>query len=548
MVDKKKIKLRLLQEKYIAQLPEKMSLIHSSWLAQQLDSNNIKASSDLIRHIHTLAGSAGTFGFSRLSEQARCLEILLNRLLNDTGLNRDILDSVAKTIEQLDFLVSQGPDIKQRDVVEQKIEQSTPITELSLVYIVEDDTLLAEEIKQHLQTYGYQVELFSHADLVLEAMQQHLPNVMLVDVELPEGALAGPELMTKFNAIATENIPLIFMSVREDWEARLAVVRAGGDAYIIKPIDFSELLDNLENLLCVREIESYRILVVDDTEILAEHYKLILQNSGMQVKVITNPSYILDAVIGFKPELILMDIYMPECSGLEAAKVIRQKQELLGVPIVFLSTETNTEQQLLALKVGGDDFLQKPISDNQLIESVLIRVERFRKLNTLMHQDSLTGLYNHVTIKMHLESEIARTVRRQTSLVFVMLDIDNFKLINDTYGHPVGDRVIKSLSRLLTQRFRKSDIIGRYGGEEFAVILPDTTISNAIILLDDIRKQFFNIKQQHDEIQFSCSFSAGLAAVPTFIDTASLIRAADDALLQAKQEGRNQIKVLAKMK
>jgi len=395
----------------------------------------------------------------------------------------------------------------------------------------------------YLQPHGYEINCYNEIESAIAAMQSRIPDIIIVDIDFQINYFIDSTLATNFKKLSYNNSQLIFISEHGDWESRLTAVRAGSDAYLTKPVDLNLLLDNLELLSDSHAIESYRILVVDDMVFLAERYALVLQNAGMQVKVITDPSKLLGAVAEFKPELILMDIFMPECSGIEAAIAVRQKQDLMGVPIVFLSTESNTTHQLFALKTGGDDFLQKPISDKHLVDSVLIRVERFRKLSALMHKDSLTGLFNHVTIKMHLESEVARTIRQNSSLVFAMIDIDHFKSVNDNYDHPVGDDVIKKLSRLLLQRLRKSDIIGRYGGEEFAVVLPDTSLSNAKKILDDIRQQFFEINHQYENETFSCSFSTGLAEVPFIDNSVALIRAADDALYAAKQAGRNCINI-----
>jgi diguanylate cyclase (GGDEF)-like protein len=237
-----------------------------------------------------------------------------------------------------------------------------------------------------------------------------------------------------------------------------------------------------------------------------------------------------------------MDMYMPGCTGEELAKVIRQQEAYVSVPIVFLSTETDTGRQLAAMQIGGDDFLTKPIRPEHLVSAVAARVHRYRVLRSYMERDSLTGLLNHTRLKEQLEVEVKRARRQGRSLAFVMIDIDRFKLVNDTYGHPTGDRVIKSLSHLLQQRLRRTDIIGRYGGEEFAVILTDTDGPTAIKLLDEIRAAFAQVRQQADGGEFSVTFSGGVAELSRFDSAADLGSAADRALYQAKREGRNRVR------
>ena len=158
-----------------------------------------------------------------------------------------------------------------------------------------------------------------------------------------------------------------------------------------------------------------------------------------------------------------------------------------------------------------------------------------------MNRDSLTGLQNHINIKISLEREIAQAERRSAPLSFVMIDIDDFKLVNDTYGHPVGDQVIKSLARLLSQRVRKGDIAGRYGGEEFALILPDTVPEEAFRLVESLREQFEKIKYSTEKGEFSSTFSAGIASCPPYEIMEGLITDADAALYKAKRTGRNKV-------
>jgi len=170
-----------------------------------------------------------------------------------------------------------------------------------------------------------------------------------------------------------------------------------------------------------------------------------------------------------------------------------------------------------------------------------MRAERMRIIRSYMDRDSLTGLINHTKAEEQLDIAMERARRQGGSLSFAMIDIDNFKEVNDTYGHPSGDRVIMSLARLLQQRLRKTDVVGRYGGEEFAVILSDTAASNAAKVLDAIRLSFSRIKNQADGREFSVTFSCGIATFSGHGDAALLTSAADKALYEAKRDGRNRI-------
>ncbi|MBF0248792.1 MAG: diguanylate cyclase, partial [Alphaproteobacteria bacterium] len=264
--------------------------------------------------------------------------------------------------------------------------------------------------------------------------------------------------------------------------------------------------------------------------------------TGMEVMALSDPMEVLKALDDFSPELILLDLYMPECSGREIATIIRQRQEFAGIPVVFLSGEDDKDKQLEAMKMGGDDFLTKPIRASHLISAVRIRAERFRQLRALMVRDGMTGLFNHTTTKQLLANELSRSHRSGAEMALVALDIDHFKNVNDTYGHAVGDRVIKGLSRLMRQRLRGTDILGRMGGEEFAAILPDTGMVEAAHLFDQLRQAFSDIVFHAASGEtFSVTVSCGVAAYPRYATVTDLSDAADKALYAAKHGGRNMV-------
>jgi len=178
-----------------------------------------------------------------------------------------------------------------------------------------------------------------------------------------------------------------------------------------------------------------------------------------------------------------------------------------------------------------------------LVSAVTSRVMRARSLRSLMVRDGLTSLLNHTALKEELVREVVRSIRLDTPMSFALVDIDFFTKVNNKYGHAAGDRVIKSLSRLLKQRLRGTDIVGRYGGEEFAVIMNDTDAASAAKVIDEIRNVFSRLLHLSQEEEFSVSFSCGIADLAHFSDAASLSEAADKALFQAKQRGRNKVVV-----
>ncbi|MSP27760.1 MAG: diguanylate cyclase [Methylococcales bacterium] len=287
------------------------------------------------------------------------------------------------------------------------------------------------------------------------------------------------------------------------------------------------------------------MLIIEDDRVLAQHYAEVLRRADMLVEVLEQPpANVIQIISQLRPDLILMDLYMPTCTGLEMTSVIRQIDAYQGIPIVFLSTEPVKEKQRSAMFLGGDDFLKKPISNDDLVYAVSHRADRFKALNALMIRDSLTGLLNHATLKSQLEILQALAQRNKSNLCFVMLDIDLFKTVNDRYGHPKGDDVICSLAHLLKNRLRASDVMGRYGGEEFAVILPDTELSSTVAMIDELRTHFEKITHYHESGDFNTTFSAGIVTAQQHFSMQDLLDQADQALYIAKHQGRNRVAML----
>jgi diguanylate cyclase (GGDEF)-like protein len=192
------------------------------------------------------------------------------------------------------------------------------------------------------------------------------------------------------------------------------------------------------------------------------------------------------------------------------------------------------------LRLGGDQFLTKPVNPVILATVVKTKIERYRDMLYSGRHDSLTGLLNHTAAKTRLD-EMLGNVGPVGQLAVAMIDIDRFKSINDNYGHPVGDQVILSLAWLLRGRLRSTDLIGRYGGEEFIVALPGVSAEGAARLLDRIRESFSTLPHAHTQGTLRATFSCGVAALPDYRSSTDLIQAADNALLEAKRSGRNRI-------
>lgn len=531
--------LTALRAHYLAQLPSKMDeLEHNlAHLIQRPD--DVEVLTVFHRQAHSLTGSGATYGFTRLSQCARELEHYLKsclqpkRLLEaaDQAALRALLDSVKLST------VGTQPEPLQILASSQRALGADEETN-RIIYVLDDDPLTLTFLSTQLANFGYEINVFFEPDALHEKITDQKPAAILLGVMLDQ-ATTGSHIAARLSAEIKATVPIVFVADQMDFSTHLACVRAGGAAYFVKPLDIYTLAETLDQLTHRVKPPPFQILIIEDTQSVAQLYAKTLESVGMITRIVTDPAHAMAALADFNTDLILMDMYMPNVRGDELAKVIRQQAAYMSIPIVFLSAEADLTKQMAAIGFGGDDFLTKPISLPHLVSSVMARVSRARALRGLMQRDSLTGLLNHTNSKEYLAMELSRAQRQGQPMSFAMIDIDHFKKVNDTYGHPVGDRVIKSLSRLLQQRLRKTDSIGRYGGEEFAVIMPNTDVETAHQVLDELRESFSRVQHQFTNSTFTCTFSCGVAEASPDIEASHLTELADRALYQAKHSGRN---------
>ncbi|MFJ4345754.1 diguanylate cyclase [Pseudomonas sp. NPDC089401] len=407
------------------------------------------------------------------------------------------------------------------------------------VYLLLRDHERAGRLAQQLAFFGLNAQPLPMAGALLAALAEQLPAAIIMDVDF-DGPGGGLRLAAQAQQSREQPIPLLFFSLHDaDTPTRLAAVRAGGQAFLTGTLEASSLLEKLESISSTAQQEPLRVLIIDDSRTQALHTERVLTGAGMLTRSLTDPIRAMAELADFQPDLIILDLYMPACSGPELAKVIRHNDRYVSVPIIYLSAEDDLDKQLDAMSEGGDDFLTKPIRSRHLITTVRNRAARARHLKARMVRDSLTGLYNHTHILQLLEDCSFRARREGQPLSFAMLDIDHFKKINDRHGHPMGDRVIKSLALFLKQRLRKTDFIGRYGGEEFAIVMPNTALDAAHKVLDEIRRRFAEILYPAQEGELQCTFSAGVVELEEGLDALSMASTADEALYRAKHAGRN---------
>lgn len=407
-------KLLKLQQDFKVKLPGKISAIESAWEA--LRSEESPDFSGIHLSVHSLIGTAGTFGASRVSIAARKIESKFKFLLN----KQSPLDD--DEIEQINYLIIQLYDISNKwqpssvpFVPEKKTEKKFESTDwISNIYLVDDDVKMSKDLIKYLEKSGYTVFYYETIREFEKAYSNNdRASAILMDMAFKEGITAGADIIHSLSEKCQHFPPVIFISVHDDVQARLAAAQAGARRYFVKPIDLPKLVRSLDKLTSRMKFEPYRIMLIDDNKEILDYYSSNLTEGGMDVLAFTNPIDAYQEIDKFKPEIIVLDLYMPECSGFDLAKVIRQDDERAYIPIVFLSSELDMGTQLAAMDLGGDDFLMKPVDIDYFVQAVTVRVKRSRRINQLNVnvKDALReSEYRLITLDQHAIISMTDTV------------------------------------------------------------------------------------------------------------------------------------------
>jgi diguanylate cyclase (GGDEF)-like protein len=488
--------------------------------------------------LHRLAGTAGTFGFAALGARASALSIEVRQALDDPDdQSSNFLARLPAQIAELAALSAEGthpvPEVERSSA-----PVSTPHA-APRVGVIAGKGEFADHLGKVLRGFGYRVEEFATTTQLEHAgASVDLAALVLKLDEFPEEQLAG---LKRIRAMRSDPLPSIVIARSSGFDDYLAAVRAGAEGFFVEPVDLPQLEARLHALIERQQRSGMRVMLVDDDADLLALCAHVLESAGMVVFREDTPAAALAGLERFRPEVILLDVRMPECSGPELAQIIRLDERWMHVPIVYMSSQSDGEFQLMATRKAGEGFLAKPIDPKELIATVCSNGRHARHMIETTSKDSLTGLLRHSFIKDHLAAELERSQRLDLTTCAVVVDIDKFKQVNDQHGHQVGDVVIRTLASLLRQRLRSIDGVGRLGGEEFLAVLSNCACVEAMALIDEIREHFASIEFAGREGHFRSTFSAGIAQLGAHASAAELLGHADRAMYRAKKLGRNRV-------
>jgi diguanylate cyclase (GGDEF)-like protein len=482
---------------------------------------------------HKLAGSVGSFGFREASRLALGIERSFR-----TGSTL----GEAQALSLLQTAAALRRELESRPA-DQASEPPVPAGDRRpVLMVVGRDKELAAQLAEEARSRELGVEVASDSCAARELLERCRPDAALLDLSLPQDARNSLQLLEEL-AARNPAVPTLILTWHDSLIDRVEVARRGGNSFLQKPLPPSEVLDAVAQLLNRTSAQESKVLAVDDDPSVLATLKALLEPQRIRVITLDEPLRFWETLERTSPDLLILDVEMPHLNGLELCRVIRNDPRWYGIPIVFVTMRTDAETVQQVFAAGADDFVCKPIVCSELLTRIGNRLEQARLYRMFVETDPLTGVANRRKSTTMLNHLIRMAGRFRQPFTFCMLDLDNFKRINDTYGHAVGDQVLRRLGKTLLKTFRAEDVVARWGGEEFAVGMLGMPQQDAVqrmtAFLEAFRQELFTTP---GGVEFRVTFSAGVAQYPEDgVELQVLYRAADKALYQAKKAGRDRV-------
>lgn len=535
---------RNLQVEFLRGGPQRLAEIDAA--ISRLEGGDRAALDDLKRHTHRLVGSGATYERAALSEAARGGERRCDALLVDGAMPTAAdIASWREMRAQLEAAFAEPlPPLRAAPVGDVAPDAVVRVEPELRVLLVDDDPDVLQRVSGALEREAFAVTRVSTMQAARAAIEVRLPDGLVVDRRLPDGS--GSDLIQFLRQLPGGEVPAaVMLGTVGDMLDQVEAIHTGADACYTKPGEIDMAVRKLVQLLERSRADAPRILVVEDDEFHAAFARSVLESAGYAVEICPNPRAFNDRMSTFHPELILMDVNLPEVTGYDLARLVRQQEQHAALPIIFLTSEGEMESRIQAAQAGGDEHLTKPVHPALLASAVGARIERARLLRTLLYRDGLTRLLTHASFMEQVQLAIDRRQRGPNGPAsLVMLDVDHFKAVNDTHGHQAGDRVLVALASLLRRHLRRTDIIGRYGGEEFGILLEGLDEAATARLVVRLLDEFKGLAHTSPAgAQFHATFSAGVAMLRDGMDRHEWIDAADKALYDAKRHGRQCVRI-----
>ncbi len=404
--------------------------------------------------------------------------------------------------------------------------------------ILEDSIALAKilsiKISKELEMEIFIANSFAQAKKLI---QEHHFTIATLDLYLTDAQ--EDEIVDYF---LDKSIPSIIMTGSSDVELQERISKKDIIDYVLK--DRAESIDYMiDHIKRVLKNQSYTVLIVDDSASYRAQIQKVLSTQLLNTITASNGEEALKVLRDNKDiSLLVTDYNMPIVNGLDLAITIRKERKKDQFPIIGISSDDITS--ITFLKHGVNDFIRKPFLKEELstrVNNTLDAMENIQKLNTFANTDYLTQVANRKAFYYDMQSYYRTSKHNNTPFALAMIDIDLFKQVNDTYGHDIGDEVIKTLARTIKENIKGRDIVARFGGEEFCVVLKDIPHESALMFFESLKEKISTLRIRVDDTT-EISFTVSIGVTTEYHDSLEdMIHHSDQLLYEAKRSGRNRV-------
>lgn len=448
-----------------------------------------------------------------------------------------------------------------------------------VILVVDDVSANVKLLEAKLSNEYYDVLTAKDGYEALKQAKEHKPDLILLDVMMP--GMDGFETCSRLKSDPElSHIPVVMVTALSEPSDRVQGLESGADDFVTKPINDTALFARVKSLIRIKVLidelrlrdqsgsqmgvmndlvpvnfdpTGSKVWLVDDDVVQSRYMKEKL-DEFYKVEMFEDHRDAIERARTEDVDLVIISSMLTEIDGLRLATQLKAVERMRHVPVVMLVDEQETNLMLKALELGVNDYLIVPVDFNEMLARAKTQIRRKKyqdalKLNyqesvSMAITDGLTGLYNRHYLDTHLKNMVSSSLEKHKHMSLIIMDMDYFKPVNDTYGHDVGDEILRQLSQVIINETRSSDLVARFGGEEFVVLMPETPFKNAYDVADRIRKmvEYTPFKVSHEVGELNKTISIGLASLNLEGDTAEqLLKRADNALYEAKHGGRNQI-------
>lgn len=457
----------------------------------------------LLDRLHTLTTAAQQAGLQTLQQQAETLIQQLRVWITEPDTPSQ--DSQTAFLAQLEFLRLDELSNSELSFARPHNDDN-PTLALPQLILLSNNEALAQQISVLPSMAERRFHWVSAADKLPDLRFSPDPHILVIDSFCDVTVQQVQHFTRKSAAVST-----MVLGKADNFMHHLQAVRLGADGYMALPLNEAEFESWVLQHLHIPQRPTCRVLLIDSDQQLSQSYVCLLEQQQLQFEVVPDPTAIFTALSAFYPDVIVMDMQMPACSGPELARIIRLQQRWLETPIIFLASENDNTAQLQSLVQAGDDVIAKPISNHRLLATIVARAQRTRQIASMMTRDNLTGVLQHKHFTERLSLELSRAQRLMQPVTVVSIEVDHYPGITAKYDSAAANVVLCRLASLLQQQLRQTDLIGKGRLQAtFLLVLPDCGTAQALKVTEQIRELFAGLSFTAGDEKFFCTFSAGL--------------------------------------